>query len=704
MKDSAHEERNWRGTLRLLAVALLVAIRRLSRRRTLRSSEAAMPAGGDGGVTDGNGQSATLTSLSGEAPAPAIVDDQSGADSRDTKTFLGLCVLAGLSLVIIALGVNGAREVNSWGEAVYWGGLLLLIVPCSLRLAGSSASRGERVGLILLVGLGLLAVEYFISPLGFTNHDEFGHLRETFDIMSTRHLFPFDPIEAEYTSFPGTAIATSTFAHFSGLSILSSWRLVFLSLRIITLLALFLILERATRSPRCAGLGVLLYLGNPSFMYFDAHFAYESFALPLGILLFQRATAVEETDSRVASWILFMLVLVALTVSHHIAAYIFVAMLALLAITEQLFRRRSISRRMRRRTLALYTTLGAASVAAWTALIAPTTITKYLGPVLREAVSSTVSLATGSHAAEKTLFESQNKQASPIWEQALGFAAVGLLLVLGTWGLWRLWRWRRLASPLPAALALIAVAYPGTLILRLTLNGTETSDRASGYVYIGLAYVVAAGAFVAAPNRAIDDPSRRGARLRKLGQAVSTRLSPFRALSISLSLTLVMIGGIIVGTSRVERLPGPYYPAVVPPTSIDPESIAAAKWVSGHLTHRQLLFSDIDNRLQMSSYGRENAVCCYVGDQLLANLFLMPTFTKRDVELIGLFHIRLIVVDQRLEKPTPSTHLFSERSDGGPYYKPLARQALTKFARAPGIDELFDSGNISIYSSARYAR
>jgi hypothetical protein len=606
--------------------------------------------------------------------------------------------------VIVALGVDGAREDKAWGETLYWVGLLLLIVPCSLRLAGSSASRRERVGLVLLVGLGLLAIEYFISPLSFNNHDEFGHLRETFDIMSSRHLFPFDPIQAEYTSFPGIAIATSTFAHLSGLSILSSWSLVFISVRVMELLALFLILERATRSPRCAGLGVLLYLGNPSFMYFDAHFAYESFALPFGILLFQRATAVKETDSRVASWLLFGLVLVALTVSHHLAAYIFVGIVALFAAAEQLVRRGEPAQRIRRRRLALFTAIAVASVSAWTAFEAPTTISKYIGPVLREAASSTAGFVTGSHSAEKTLFEAQNKQASPLLEQALGFAAVGLLLVLGLWSLWRLWRWHQLSSPLPALLTCIAVAYPATLLFRLTLNGSETSDRASGYVYLGLAYVVAAGAFAVVPLRAGGEHSGRGMKLRRLSQSAFRRLSPLRALSISLAVTLVIVGGIIVGTSRTERLPGPYYPAVTARASTNPESLAAARWVSGHLADHQLLFSDIDNRLLMSSYGRENAVCCYTDDQLLPELFLTPTFTKKDVKLLGLFHIRLIVADQRLEKPSLSTHLFSERSDGGPYYKPLAAQALAKFARAPGINELFDSGNISIYSSARYSR
>ena len=639
---------------------------------------------------------------------------ESSAQGRDPRAlspvngrgaFVALSLMMGVALVIVAIGVNGARDDRSWGETLYWGGLLLLVIPCAVRLAGSSASRRERLSLIVLLGLALLAVECFVDPLGFNNHDEFGHLRETYDIISTGHLFGFNPIQTEYTYFPGIEIATSTFAHFSGLSILVSWRIVAAALRIVEVLALFLIIERATASSRVAGLGVLIYMCNPSFVYFDAHFSYESFALPLGFLLVQRATAVEADSSRVGSWVLFMLVLAALTVSHHLAAYIIVGILVLLALAERIWGdRRSPLDRARGHMTGLFAVVALAAVSAWALLAAPTTISKYLGPVLSEAVSSTVGLATGARAAEKTLFEAQNKQAAPLLEQAIGFAAVGLLVVLLLWGLWRLWRSHRLSSPLPAALVCVAVIYPPSLLFRLTLNGSETSNRASAYVYLGLAYVVAAGVLgIGRSREPPQEPTATERSARRRLPRLPVLPAPVWSVAVALAVALLLIGGITVGTDRTERLPGPYYPAVTARAASDPESIAAANWVGGHLTPHQALFSDIVNRLLMSSYGRENTVCCYVDDQLLPELFLTPTFTAKDAKLIRLFHIRLVVVDQRLDKPSLSTHLFFERSDGGPYYKPLSPLALAKFARVASIDQLFDSGNIAIYDTAKIA-
>ncbi len=630
----------------------------------------------------------------------ALASEPAGTTFKRALPLLCLCAVVGGAVVAIAFAISAAREERSWGEPVYWAGLLLIVVPCGARLAGRSASRGERLALVVLVGLALLAVESFIAPLSFSNHDEFGHLRETYDILSTRHLIAYNPIQREYSYFPGIDLATSTFSHISGLSIFASWKMVLIGVRIMEVLALFLVLERASNSARLAGLGVLVYMCNPSFIYFDAHFAYESFALPFGILLLQRVSGLDQRGPRVALWILFALTAGVLVVSHHLASYLFVAILVALALLERMWGRwKTPLPRSQKRLLSAFAVFATMAVVAWTAIVARSTISSYLGPVLSEAITSTVGFVSGTHAAEKTLFEAQNKQASPLLEQAIGFLAVGLLLVLLAVGLWRLWRGRALDSPLRVVLAGVGLAYPATLLLRLTLNGSETSDRASAYVYLGLGYIVATGIFGA--ERARGSARRGHRRFWRLPRRSVPRLlrPPLTALVIA----LLLVGGIVVGTARTERLPGKYYPAVTARAGEDPESLAAARWVDTHLAHHQALFSDIVNRLLMSSYGRENTVCCYIDDLLVPELMLTSTFTAKDMKLIRLEHITLLVVDMRLDKPSLSTHLFFERSDGGPYYKPLSAQALTKFRGVLGIKEVFESGNIAIYDTATLA-
>ena len=47
------------------------------------------------------------------------------------------------------------------------------------------------------------------------------------------------------------------------------------------MVALFLFLERAAGSARAAGIAIAVYACNPSFLYFDSQFGYESLALAI---------------------------------------------------------------------------------------------------------------------------------------------------------------------------------------------------------------------------------------------------------------------------------------------------------------------------------------------------------------------------------------------------------------------------------------
>ena len=66
-------------------------------------------------------------------------------------------------------------------------------------------------------------------------------------------------------------------------------------------------------------------------------------------------------------------------------------------------------------------------------------------------------------------------------------ASIVPLLAVIPWGLLRTWRGKE-SNPLWKALAVAAAFFPITLLLRLTQAGTETSQRASEFVYVGLAF------------------------------------------------------------------------------------------------------------------------------------------------------------------------------------------------------------------------
>ncbi len=138
-------------------------------------------------------------------------------------------------------------------------------------------------------------------------------------------------------------------------------------------------------------------------------------------------------------------------------------------------------------------------------------------------------------------------------------------------GLWRTWT-KKDSSPLWRTLALVALLYPVTLRLRLTQAGTETSQRASEFVFVGLAFVTGLLIVEAAGP---DNPLRRT--VRNLGIAVVA--------------TVVFLGGFIVGESPITRQPGPFLVAAES-RSVSPQVLAAAEFADEHLPPRSRVLVD----------------------------------------------------------------------------------------------------------------
>ena len=137
-----------------------------------------------------------------------------------------LALIAAGGLVMVALGNNAAREDLRWGEALFWGGLVVIYAPLTFRLLSSSASRAERISLAVLLGLSLFVVKILASPTGFVRFDELGTWRATNDVLQTGHLFSLNPMIVSTKGFPGLESVTAAVASLTGLSIFHSGLIV----------------------------------------------------------------------------------------------------------------------------------------------------------------------------------------------------------------------------------------------------------------------------------------------------------------------------------------------------------------------------------------------------------------------------------------------------------------------------------------------
>ncbi len=643
-------------------------------------------------------------------PAPAARPRPSRPPRSARRYRLGLAPVlapvAAIGLTLIASGNTDARLGEAGGEALFWLGLLLIYLPLTLRLFGRSASREERMTLVFLLGVALYLVKVLHSPEGFTLHDEFASWRGVWDLQRTGHLFSTNPLIGNFSVFPGMTAVTAALSQLSGLSIFASALILIGVARVTMIVALFLILERASGSARVAGIAIAVYACNPSILYFDSQFGYESLALALApalLLVVMRGVGFDHrarSAGSVGSLAALALLAAALVVTHHLTAYAMVAFFALWSGAIALAQRRSPAAQLlrpaapaaRRRPItatiwarlrigpALGCLLLGALAAGWFAFVAGGATQSELGGVFASAASSAFDLVFGGSGA-KTLFQAGNGRVDPLIVRFLGLASVGILVLVIPLGVWRVWRSER-SRPLSLSLAAVALLYPVTLVPRLTQAGSEISQRASEFVFVGVGFV-AALLFVHLTDAA--------GRLRTaLFAVVATALAG-----------LVFVGGVILGESPVTRQPGPFEVGAES-RSIGPQGLAAARFASAYLPVDSRILVDGPNGLLLGSYGHLDPVLGTIRGIPVTKVFFSRRFDAAVRTVIVRDAIDYVVVDRRLSGSLPLDGYYYERGEPGSFERtrPIGRAALRKFEGVAGVGKIFDNGPIVIYDTS----
>jgi hypothetical protein len=609
-----------------------------------------------------------------------------------------LAVVAAVALVLVALGDNAARLSGGEAQPLFWGGLVLIYMPIALRLLSNSASREERLALVVLLGLALYLVKVIYNPTGFTLHDELATWLQTSDLLATGHPLSANSLVTGYAGFPGLEMVTASLVKLSGLQVFVSGMVVIGAARIALMLALFVFLERANRSARAAGIGMAIYACNPSFLYFDSQFGYESIALVIAAaLLLATLRWVDRTraerDWNVAGLVSAMAILTAtLAITHHMTSYAMFGFLAVWALMIAIGNgSRSRAHTPTGKTPswlqapwiqgpALPALFLGASAAAWFVFEASQVTTTELGGVFTDAFESVFHLIFGGGSGSKALFQSAGQTNTPI-ARILGVASIVPLLAVIPLGLLRTWRGKD-RDPLWQTLAIVAFFYPVTLLLRLTQAGTETSQRASEFVYVGLAFVA---------GLLLSEVRWRGGAARRM--VISVGLAALA--------TVIFIGGFIVGESPTTRQPGPFVVGGEA-RAVSPQGAAAARFAAGVLPPGSRVIVDRPNSTLVASYGGLDRVTGSVEGIVVSRVFTSEAFDPIDQRVISNDQIEYIVVDRRLthEPPVGGYYFESTEPDANTYKDPLPAASLRKFNHVRGLSRIFDNGAIAIYDTS----
>jgi hypothetical protein len=660
------------------------------------------------GLDVGNG-----AALLGESGSQRASSTRPGASppaaSNVSRSRLGF-VVAIVGVGLLMLGVADALGRTGHQRPVvplFLAGLAFIFAPCAWRLTGTAATRNERVWVSAVLGLGLLTSYVFRSPLIFDNFDELAHGATLTRLLDSRSLFQNNPILPVSPFYPGIELVTITTRWLTGLPLLLDQMVVLALARIVLVLCVFLMVERACHSSRAGGIGVLVYVSNPLFYSLGAQYGYQTLALAFAVavayLLF---AAIDATPPKRGGLLALALVSIAgMVVSHHVTAWLTVAFLVVSAAglrfiidppgrpanaatagqgpgpgdlprsragiaprDDQLARRKEQSR-----IVGLAALVGVVLTGAWIAFLGHV-LTGYIDPLIREGARGVAAMVGQLHG-NRTLFQNSAGGGTPYWEEALIWAAAVffcLIILISLYAV--IWKKSIRGGRLRYLPAAVAAAYPLAILTNISSGAKDIGSRATTFIFFGVAVVV--GGWLA---RRLLIQRRVIERMVTIGVAIICFLGS--TLYGGGPLPLFVNGPYIVGAH--ER-------------SLGSPSLALANWVSTHLPAGSHVAADRDNAGLLNNFGQVYPVSPLNGTASPAPLFFDPQLTPSDISLIRKEDIRYIVTDTRLTEALPLFGAYIAPSETARPTR-LTAAELEKFNSIRGVHRIYDNGAIQVY-------
>lgn len=481
--------------------------------------------------------------------------------------------VAGILLVGWSYRISGGGSPAELYYLTFWAGMLLAVLPVAVLLTRAESGRGRRALALLLLGV-LTAVPKFLrnatQPL---YHDEYAHYREAVDVAMSQHLLQPNTLIPIVQFFPGTSALTVAVGDLTGLSIWHSGQLVVALLHVATLFAVFCVGEVQLGSARAGAVAALVYAVNPSAIYFDTQYAYESVAIGLfcwTVALAGLATRARTRRGRIGLTIGAILCAAGCVVTHHLTTLFLLLVLFIVAAGTQVARVRSSrsgqAARGRRAdtppdvgagpsehrvwTVVFVATLLLA--AAWLFGVAQATIT-YLSPYVGGSLEQLITIGRQRGQSGRVVLAAT---VQPVWERILTGLAPVLVGLSSLVAVLRVWHSRQRWPAAALSLLVFGLIFFPSVPFILAPSGAEGARRSWGFTYLGVSLLVALAVLgqerfgTDRPARAQDLPRWR--RLRRVAGILR-----WRSVGI-VGLVVILIGNVGGGLNDPYRFPGPF--------------------------------------------------------------------------------------------------------------------------------------------------
>ncbi|MFD8396409.1 hypothetical protein ACFV2N_46380 [Streptomyces sp. NPDC059680] len=590
---------------------------------------------------------------------------------------------AGALLIAVSYSMAARDGAGQDHYAVFWLGMLIFYVPALLVTTARTVSEPMRHAWVLGYGLFTYLPKLLRDPGKPLFHDEIAHWRQAADLAIDGRLFQPNHLVSIISRFPGLHILTAELSSSTGLTAWQSAVVLMATAHVLTLFAAFQLGKAVFRSARAGAVAALVYSLNPSFLYFDTEFAYESLSMPLFLWCLaclaklHRAHSSRERIGWAAGAALTGLGAVA---THHLTSVIIAFLLTLLAaLTALAAARGEVPKAVAAATTAVMLVV-AGCAAAWLGWVAPKTFS-YLSPYLGGGSNQLLHYFSDL-AGRRSLFHGST---DPAYEWASAFAVP--LLCLGL-TLTALIRWRRNPhkswrdEPLLFSLCLFGLLYFPSLPFILVQFGAEGARRTWGFTWVGLA-LLTAPVILAGADRI---------------RAMTGRARALTAVASLVVACDALVGNVTAGLDPEYRFPGPYVFGS-DTRSGTPELVATSHWFEDREGARHHVVSDR-----------------YTGLSLVRDADARPAAPAKSFPAYDLYvdssppsdHLvhqlsssayTYLIIDKRMATQLPRDGIYFAPGEPFPHGapSPISPQNLDRYNNLPWTTKVYESDNYAIY-------
>ena len=446
------------------------------------------------------------------------------------------------------------------------------MVLAYLAVAWRAVSGRYAVFWLGLFGLFTLLPSFWMSPGGPSDFDETAHFALLRNVISSGRLFQHTPLLPIGTFYPGLESASATIHWLTGLSPWDSALTLIAVVHCLIPVQVYYVARALPVPPRWAAAAGLVYAANPSFVYFDTQFSYESVAILLMLTivrLYVEALAAERSGCRtwrqsLSASLLIAVISFGLVVTHHLYSLTGIALLLAGALflkpISGFADRKGGWRRLFVRWMPVLTL--ATCLGLWVVFVAPTTV-GYLFPHVSGTVSELFALATRSKAssgATRTIFSNSG---APSYEHSRCNRRAhhdrGRVPLCGN---------SLAAEALPALELPVVVradsGLPGESSTDADDPGAKSAHFTWPSMYVGVALLPAALVI-------LFELDKRSPWLKRTAATAGAAV-----------FAVLLVGNVAVGTPPDHRFPGPYEFGS-DTLSVTPETLRFAHWVQAHL-------------------------------------------------------------------------------------------------------------------------